>query len=185
MYTICKWIPTPVKLHHLDPLAGEAQAHPPQKNLTCDAAFHDLKELTMRIMSYADYKMTRHSPVSYDSLLVAKGSRLAKGQDSRPVGNHIYVSLQKRNHPEYWSINGGAVWKIGGIIANCEGDSGNLFLNVVIQHQCIPNRFSTMVSTSNSSQKRVPPLFFWLMHVDDIFNRWYARGFRALQLVYN
>ena len=26
------------------------------------------QELTMRIMSYADYKMARHSPVSYDSL---------------------------------------------------------------------------------------------------------------------
>eukprot|EP00434_Breviolum_minutum_P015551 symbB.v1.2.013694.t1/scaffold974.1/size359025/1 len=28
-------------------------------------------ELTMRIMSYADYKMTRHSPVSYDSDLIS------------------------------------------------------------------------------------------------------------------
>ena len=35
------------------------------------------------------------------------------------------------------------------------------------------------------SEAGSPFLFFWLMHVGDIFNRWYAIVFGALQLVYN
>ena len=144
MYTICKWIPTPVTETIWIHLLGKPK--PVQKKPDMCHAFHDLKELTMRIMSYADYKMTRHSPVSYDSLL----GRKDRGGEIFDSGGIIH---------SYWSINWGAVWKIGGIITNCEGDSGNL-LKCCGTSSCIPNKFSTMVSTSNSSQKRVPPFFF-------------------------
>lgn len=85
-----------------------------KKNLTCYASFHDLKELTMRIMSYADYKMTRHSPVSYDSLLGRKdqgGERT--GLD--PVVSEMFLF---QTNPSKLVQNWGAVWKIGGISLN-------------------------------------------------------------------